>query len=97
MRKALCSIVATVILVVMSGCQNNQPAPTTDADYQRQLDVFDEQSKRTDEQLSRSDKQLDQSEKNMERTDNLLQRWEQQTDRYDKILDKWEKQPAPPQ
>jgi hypothetical protein len=96
MRKALFTIVATVIFVVLSGCQDRS-APMSGENYQRQVDEYDAQSKRSDEQLARSEKHLDQSDKQMERFNKLLQRWEQQADRYDKILDKWEEQPAPPQ
>jgi flagellar motility protein MotE (MotC chaperone) len=89
-----------IALFPLTACSEQNPiAGTQQAEYERQLQIYDEQAKKASEQQAETDRQLQESAKQMkisiahqQRMAELLERWEKQTDRYDAILDKWENQ-----
>ena len=100
-------LAACLLLIPVTACSDsNTQSVAHDPEYQRQVQIYDEQSKIAAEQqaeaerqlkqaatqLEISAKQLKQNEIQAERMERLLERWEKQADRYDSILDKWEKQ-----
>ena len=62
------------------------------AEYQRQVEAFNEQSRITNEQLARQESQLSRTEKQSERMDAQIVIAEKQSERYDSLLLKWEEQ-----
>ena len=81
----------------------SQPPDETENDnqkeYQRQVEIFDQQAKKhgelqveTERQLKESARQQELSNSHLKRMDVLLNRWENQADRYDAILMKRENQ-----
>jgi len=103
--------IVTIYLVLLSipvagfTEDNIQSAKYAD-EYQRQVEIYNEQTKKAEEQQAESErqliksaelqkvteKQLKQAEEQAERMEHLLEIWELQAKRYDAILNKWEAQ-----
>ena len=96
-----------LVLFPMTACSDSSdPSTAQEIEYQRQVKIYDEQSKIAAEQQAETERQLKESaslqeatakqlqraEIQYERNERLLDRWEKQADRYDALLDRWEKQ-----
>lgn len=81
------NLVVIVIAIVLSSCDRPSTQQVSDADYQRQIDVYDEQAERTAAQLDQGDVQLKRGESQADRMEALIKKWEEQANRQDAILD----------
>ena len=89
-------IFLTLLAFPLLACSDeNQSSDYEDQEYQRQINIFDEQAAKSHEQQVEMDKQLKLANEQADKMETLLERWSKQADRYDAILDKWENQPAP--
>lgn len=95
------SIVLILILLIGLAAYNmfsGNPQYTDDMgtqyqeDYQRQMDVYEQQIKKVAEQQLETERQQEISKTQIVRMNQLLEKWEKQAERYDAILDRWEKQ-----
>ncbi len=95
-----------LVLLPLTACSESDSAiAQQEAEYQRQVDIYNEQTeityklqKETEKQLKEtaklqalSAKELELATANQMRLKKLIERQEKQADRYDAILDKWEK------
>lgn len=88
---ARCAIALMVTCAFCSCEQNPTSTAGADAEYQRQIEIFDEQTSRMNTQLDQADEFLARQEAQAERYDALLDRWEKQADREDRLHDALEK------
>ena len=82
------------ILFTLSACDiqraDDQHSAEDYADYQRQVEIYWEQTREAERQLEESRRQLEETRIQGERFEKLLDRWEVQADRKDALLKKQE-------
>ena len=84
------AFVALLVSVIQS-LPKSAPVPEYDeAEYQRQIEGFNQRAKAADSQLARTRAQLDKSEAQAARFDTMLAKWEEQAARQDKIYEGFE-------
>jgi septal ring factor EnvC (AmiA/AmiB activator) len=100
-------IAFSVVFLIFTSCADfNDPGTNQQKEYERQVEIYNQQVRKAAAQQAEADKQLKittaqhertevnlkKSEEHIRRMDKLLDRWEKQADRYDALLNKWEKQ-----
>jgi len=80
------------ILQTFSSGGVGQTSEIDAAEYQKQVDAFNEQSRIANDQLARSEAQLNRTEKHSVRTEPQLSKAEKQSERMDALIEKWEEQ-----
>ncbi|MEH0018246.1 MAG: hypothetical protein V6Z89_01270 [Desulfobacter sp.] len=92
------TLVLLIVIVFLYNIFFGKPDDYDAAQYQKQLEIHEQQVKEFQTQQLETKRQLEESANQQkiakaqsERIEALLKRWEAQADRYDAILTKWEK------